>query len=106
MADRAVPLTIDDYIADSPEAVRPILEKIRRVIREAAPGATEVISYRMPAFKGRGILIYFAAFTAHIGLFPPVSGDAATSRCRARRELPSRLLKQTCFPLHSFEDPC
>lgn len=85
-------MTIDDYIADSPEAVRPILEKIRRVIREAAPGATEVISYRMPAFKGRGILIYFAAFTAHIGLFPPVSGDAAIERaiapyrCRAEGE--------------------
>lgn len=96
MADRAVPLTIDDYIADSPEAVRPILEKIRRVIREAAPGATEVISYRMPAFKGRGILIYFAAFTAHIGLFPPVSGDAAIERAIAPYAGPKGNLR---FPL-------
>ena len=96
MADRAVPLTIDDYIADSPEAVRPILEKIRRVIREAAPGATEVISYRMPAVKGRGIRMYFAAFTAHIGLFPPVSGDAAIERAIAPYAGPKGNLR---FPL-------
>ena len=96
MADMAVPSTIDDYIAESPAAVRPVLEKIRRVIREAAPGATEVISYRMPAFKGRGILVYFAAFTAHIGLFPPVSGDPAIERAIAPYAGPKGNLR---FPL-------
>ena len=40
-----------------------------------APDAEEVISYRMPAFKRNGILVYFAAFKNHIGLYPPVSGD-------------------------------
>lgn len=40
------------------------------------PEAGEVISYRMPAFKQLGILVYFAAFKNHIGLYPPVSGDA------------------------------
>ena len=72
----APPATIDEYIAASPRDVRPILKEIRRVIRNAAPGAEEVISYRMPAFKQNGVLIYFAAFKSHIGLFPPVSGDA------------------------------
>ena len=72
----APPETIDEYIAASPRDVRPILKEIRRVIRDAAPEAEEVISYRMPAFKQNGVLMYFAAFKNHIGLFPPVSGDA------------------------------
>jgi uncharacterized protein YdhG (YjbR/CyaY superfamily) len=69
------PATIGEYIAASPPAVRPILKELRRVIRAAAPDAEEVISYRMPAFKLHGILVYFAAFEHHIGLYPPVSGD-------------------------------
>ena len=73
--DSKMPATIDDYIQASPPGVRPILERIRRTVRSAAPEATEVISYRMPAFKLHGILIYFAAFKNHIGLFPPVKGD-------------------------------
>ena len=73
--DSKMPATIDDYIQASPPRVRPILERIRRTVRSAAPDATEVISYRMPAFKLHGILVYFAAFKNHIGLFPPVRGD-------------------------------
>lgn len=68
--------SIDEYIASAPAVVRPILEKIRRTIASAAPSAQEVISYRMPAFRLKGILVYFAAFKHHIGLFPPVSGDS------------------------------
>lgn len=71
-----IPTTIDEYIAGAPVAVRPILKEIQRVVRAAAPDAAEVISYRMPAFKQNGIVIYFAAFQNHIGIFPPVSGDA------------------------------
>ncbi|MEQ1833302.1 MAG: DUF1801 domain-containing protein [Candidatus Eisenbacteria bacterium] len=67
--------TIDDYIATFPPRVRAILQRIRRTVRAAAPGAREVISYRMPAFKQHGILLYFAAFKEHIGVFPPVRGD-------------------------------
>ena len=67
---------INEYIGAAAPAARPILRKIRQVVRAAAPNAEEVISYRMPAFKQDGILIYFAAFKEHIGVFPPVSGDA------------------------------
>ena len=74
-ANRTAPETIDEYIAASPPEVRAILERIRSTIRAAAPGAEEVISYRMPAFKLHGVLVYFAAFRHHIGLYPPVSGD-------------------------------
>jgi uncharacterized protein YdhG (YjbR/CyaY superfamily) len=69
------PTTIDEYIALFPPKVRSILKKIRSTVRKAAPQATEKISYRMPAFNQGGILIYFAAFNHHIGIFPPVRGD-------------------------------
>ena len=75
VTNRPVPATIDEYIQASPPQVRPILQRIRRTVRAAAPEATEVISYRMPAFKLHGILLYFAAFQNHIGLYPPVAGD-------------------------------
>ena len=73
--DRSPPRNIDEYIASSSPEVRAILEKIRSTIREAAPEAEEKISYRMPTFALRGILIHFAAFKNHIGLYPPVRGD-------------------------------
>jgi uncharacterized protein YdhG (YjbR/CyaY superfamily) len=68
----SVPQTVDAYIASSPPEARPILEAIRKTVRRAAPHAEERISYRMPAFFLGGVLVYFAAFTKHIGLYPPV----------------------------------
>jgi len=68
-------LTIDDYIEACPRNVQSILQRIRRIVQDAAPEAVEVISYRMPAFKLNGIVIYFAAFKNHIGIFPPIKGD-------------------------------
>jgi uncharacterized protein YdhG (YjbR/CyaY superfamily) len=64
--------TVDAYIASSPPEVRPILEAIRTTVRKAAPTCEERISYRMPAFFLGGVLVYFAAFKKHIGLYPPV----------------------------------
>lgn len=78
--DRVAPQSIDEYIAAFPPEVRDILERIRSTIRKAAPDAQETISYRMPAFVQNGILVYFAAFKKHIGLYPPVKGDAALER--------------------------
>jgi uncharacterized protein YdhG (YjbR/CyaY superfamily) len=72
----SVPATIDDYIAAAPSEVQPVLNKIRATIRTAAPRAQETISYRMPAYKSNGEVVYFAAFKSHIGLYPPVQGDA------------------------------
>jgi uncharacterized protein YdhG (YjbR/CyaY superfamily) len=70
------PGTIDEYISTFPPNVQIILETIRLTIRKAAPEARETISYNMPAFQLNGILVYFAAFKKHIGLYPPVRGDA------------------------------
>jgi uncharacterized protein YdhG (YjbR/CyaY superfamily) len=65
----------------SPE-VREILQKIRRTIRDAAPGAEETISYRIPAYKLHGVLVYFAAFKKHIGFYPPVRRCPPNGRSR------------------------
>jgi len=64
--------TMDEYIKAFPKDVQSVLEKIRQSVRKAVPEAEEAISYRMPAFKLKGrVLVYFAAFRKHIGLFPP-----------------------------------
>ena len=69
--------SIDEYIAGFPEGIRAILQKLRKVIKEAAPEARETISYGMPAFKQNGILVYFAAQKNHIGFYPTASGVSA-----------------------------
>jgi uncharacterized protein YdhG (YjbR/CyaY superfamily) len=64
--------TIDEYVNKFPKNVQAILEKMRTTIKKAAPEAEETISYKMPTFKLKGsVLVYFAAFRRHIGLFPP-----------------------------------
>jgi uncharacterized protein YdhG (YjbR/CyaY superfamily) len=69
--------TIDEYIKVFPADVQVILEKMRKTIRKAAPKAVEAISYRMPAFKLNGYLVFFAAFKHHIGFYPTPSGIEA-----------------------------
>ena len=90
------PTSIDEYIAAAPFEVQPILKKIRMTISAAAPRAQEVISYRMHAFRLRGILVYFADFEAHIGLYPPVSGDARLEKALSPYSGPKGNLK---FPI-------
>jgi uncharacterized protein YdhG (YjbR/CyaY superfamily) len=89
--------SIDEYIAGCAPEVRPILRKLRSTIKRAAPpDATELISYRMPAFKLHGILVYFAAFKNHIGIFPPLKGDAKLQAAASKYAGPKGNLK---FPL-------
>jgi len=67
----APPKTVDEYIARVPDSARGMLEKLRATIRAVVPkDATEVISYRMAAFKTRRILVWYAAFSDHCSLFP------------------------------------
>ena len=68
---------IDEYIGIFPEEVQVILEQVRATIRQAAPGATEKISYAMPTFYLHGNLVYFAAYKNHIGFYPSTSGIIA-----------------------------
>ena len=69
--------SIDQYIADQTEEVRPLLTQIREAIRGAAPEAEERISWQMPAFWQGENLIHFAAFKKHISIFP--GGEACTA---------------------------
>jgi uncharacterized protein YdhG (YjbR/CyaY superfamily) len=69
--------SIDEYIATFPEDIQDILEKMRKVIQEAAPEAEETISYGMPTFKLNGNLVHFAAYKKHIGFYPTSSGIKA-----------------------------
>jgi len=69
--------TIDQYIANYSPEIQDILEKIRGVIKVAAPEATEKIGYQMPTFVLHGNLVHFAAFKNHIGLYPAPSGIEA-----------------------------
>jgi uncharacterized protein YdhG (YjbR/CyaY superfamily) len=96
MKPRPKPATIDDYIAIASPEVQSILQEIRQTIRNAAPAAEEVVSYRIPAFRLNGILVYFAAFKKHIGLYPPIRGDASLMKAIAPYAGPKGNLQ---FPL-------
>ena len=70
--------SVDEYFAAQPEAVRAVLERVRNVIRKALPGAEEVISYQIPAYKlGGRVVLYFAGWKQHYSLYP------ATGRVKA-----------------------
>lgn len=68
---------IDAYIATFPVAVQAKLNRIRELIRSAAPGASEKIAYQIPTFYLNGNLVHYAAFKKHIGFYPTSSGIAA-----------------------------
>jgi uncharacterized protein YdhG (YjbR/CyaY superfamily) len=78
MAGNSAKVTsVDEYIAASPEKIRPILEELRATITAAAPDAEEKISYQMPTFAFKGNLVHFAAHENHIGFYPTPSGIEA-----------------------------
>lgn len=65
------PRNFDEYLARIPKPARAMLRTMRAAIRSAVPAeATETISYGIPAFKHRVVLVWFAAFADHCSLFP------------------------------------
>jgi len=74
-----VPKTVDEYLAGVPEPARSTLNRVRATIRSAVPPeATEGISWRMPMFKYKGLLVGFAAFRNHCSFFPMSSSVIET----------------------------
>lgn len=71
------PADIDAYIAGFSEPVQALLQQVRATIRAAAPKATETISYGIPTFSLKGPLVYFAAFSRHIGFYATPTGHEA-----------------------------
>ena len=96
MAKSQKPKDIDSYISQFPADVQAVLQEVRETIRRAAPDAEETISYLMPAFRQNGILVYFAAWKNHIGLYPPITDDKALEKAVARYAGPKGNLQ---FPL-------
>jgi uncharacterized protein YdhG (YjbR/CyaY superfamily) len=63
--------SVDDYLATKPPSLQRTLDRVRRIIREALPGAEEVISYQIPAYRQNGrIVLFFAGWTEHFALYP------------------------------------
>ena len=63
--------TVSDYISGFPRPVQTVLKRVRAIVRKSMPGAEEVISYQIPAYKidGRAVL-YFAAWKEHYSIYP------------------------------------
>ena len=76
----ATPTTVDEYLAELPEARRAAVEQLRQTINAAAPEATESIAYQMPALRSHGgqFLVSYAAFKNHYSLFPASDVVVAT----------------------------
>lgn len=90
-------MTIDDYIAALPEAVRAVASTVRETIGHAAPGSVEAIKYNMPAFQVDGVtFIYFAVWKKHVGLYPIYCGtdgfEDAVRPYRAKKDTVQFLL--------------
>jgi uncharacterized protein YdhG (YjbR/CyaY superfamily) len=105
----AIPRDPDEYLAVVPEPARGTLQKLRKTIQSLVPpGTTETISYRMPGFRYKGILIIYAAFADHCSLFPMdasllvkfardlkgFSTSKGTIRFPVDKPLPAALLKK------------
>jgi uncharacterized protein YdhG (YjbR/CyaY superfamily) len=103
------PASVEEYLAALPEKPRAALEHLRRTIKAAVPGATETISYQMPAFKLDGrFLVSYAAFKDHCSLFPasqavrealgdklePYLSGKGTLRFAAGEPIPAALVKR------------
>lgn len=74
------PSTIEEYINDAPEEMRDRLRQMHTCIREAAPGATESLKWNMPAYSYKRILVTFAVYRNHIGLYPTPSAVEAFAK--------------------------
>jgi uncharacterized protein YdhG (YjbR/CyaY superfamily) len=71
---KAAPDTVEQYLAGVPQPARRTLNKVRTTIRSVVPAeCTEVISYGIPAFKHKRVLVWYAAFSEHCSLFPTAS---------------------------------
>ena len=69
--------TVEEYISAVPAEVKHHLLRLRNSIRQAAPKAEEMIHYNMPAFKWKGMLVWYAAHKGHVGLYPRASAMTA-----------------------------
>lgn len=67
----------DDYFATLPPEARKRLGEIQAKVESLVPTAERCIAYNMPAYRDGRVFFYFAAFKKHVGIYPPVTADAA-----------------------------
>jgi uncharacterized protein YdhG (YjbR/CyaY superfamily) len=110
--------TVAGYVASFPSDVQAILNQARRAIRKAAPGAEEVISYQIIAFKVNGQrMVYLGGWKKHIGLYPipvfdqefeekisPYRAAKDTLRFPLGKPIPFDLIEQVVAQLLSRQD--
>jgi uncharacterized protein YdhG (YjbR/CyaY superfamily) len=72
--------TIDEYLAALSDDKRAALEKLRQTIRAAAPDAEECISYQLPAFRLKGMLVAFGAAGNHCAFYPMSASTVAAHK--------------------------
>ena len=87
---------VEAYIRKFPAPMQARLRQVRAAIHAAAPRVTELVSYRIPAYRQNRMLVFFAGFKNHVGLYPPIRGSTALERAAARYAGPKGNLK---FPL-------
>ena len=91
--------TVEQYVARVPRAARETFDKLRQAVRASVPaGASEIISYRIPAFQDERVLVWFAAFANHCSLFPT---NAIIEQFRDELKDYSISKGTIQFPLHS-----
>jgi uncharacterized protein YdhG (YjbR/CyaY superfamily) len=67
---KATPKTIDEYLSNVDAEKRAALERLRKIIKAAAPRAMEAITYRIPMFRQYGMLVGFSAAANHCAFYP------------------------------------
>lgn len=75
--------SVDDYVSSQPAGISEKLQSLRAVIKQEAPEAQELISYNMPAYKLKGVLLYFGVHSHHIGFYPTPSAIDKFSKALA-----------------------
>ena len=82
--------TIDEYLAALDDSQRTALEKLRKMIRAAAPRAEECISYGVPAFRLNGLLVAFGARPNHLAFYPMSANTVADYKDELKDYLTSK----------------
>ena len=88
--------TVEEYFSVLPSRSKTPMKDLRMAIKKAAPQAEELISYNMPAFKSKGMLVYYAAHTNHIGFYPVSSAIRAFEKELSKYERSKGTIR---FPL-------
>lgn len=77
---RAKPDSVEAYLTTLPPDSAVVVRKIMALVKNSVPGCSDSISYGILAFSKGRIFMYCAAFKSHIGIYPPVRGDAKLIR--------------------------